>query len=707
MQNTPKAKDENLNNKSSGIQNLPHFQMINKSKSTNERANISLNLNIQKRDQNNESTMQKNKKEIIFPTPKLSPQKKAVIPRLYEVCDADTFESIATKFSIPESWLIRQNIKLINDPHFILSKGIKLNVTEPSHSMIKPLDCSLVNGESHNDAQESTEDDELGQNGKIYVVINENSFDFIPDTVSKEHKPLHIKLSSLNDDAVIYTPKLQREKMKKKMQNEQLVTANNSAQERAENKETTDLEEHDKKMENVEQSIPTTEEAKSSPTLQEDFIEVEKSDENGSKQEIQEKCEEIVKVDAQESVCEQSNKAETEKVVMEASQIEKEKVDGSETVHVDQIATETKELTNNSAPEQSSEKDSVLVVSYLLNPRDESSLNALYFRVRKEEGNKFSDSLQKAIKEAKQRAKARLEKHKHDQIPKPNIPPSPSSPLSFFQSIFSTIKDSFSHLNDEIIGPTINNNNNDNNNNDDDSNVGLNAGGVGGDSNSSIGDNPYDLSKYVNIGEARRESLYKMCSGVPKEVVISHSGYFAVHLSLGEKSTIVFFDQNMNIVAVRQTGTKKVTSNFNYNSRNSKNSMTNDIDNSKEGFFDEEDEAGTIEIYESEGDLPQSSRRKNKMKIRRSSSFASAAANNSDGGIQCWSFFELPDGRMFLIELLRNKSLRMVTVPEFSLLWQDKHFNKDITVMRLVKDPICLLLGTSEGNVFQFSFISK
>ena len=392
MQNTPKAKDENLNNKSSGIQNLPHFQMINKSKSTNERANISLNLNIQKRDQNNESMMQKKKKEIICPTPKLSPQKKAVIPRLYEVCDADTFESIATKFSIPESWLIRQNIKLINDPHFILSKGIKLNVTEPSHSMIKPLDCSLVNGESHNDAQESTEDDELGQNGKIYVVINENSFDFIPDTVSKEHKPLHIKLSSLNDDAVIYTPKLQREKMKKKMQNEPLLTADNSAQERAENKETTDLEEHDKKMENVEQSIPTTEEAKSSPSLQEEFIEVEKSDENVSKQEIQEKGEEIVKVDAQESVCEQSNKAETEKVIMEASQIEKEKVDGSETGNVDQIATETKELTNNIAPEQSSEKDSVLVVSYLLNPRDESSLNALYFRVRKEEGNKFSDS---------------------------------------------------------------------------------------------------------------------------------------------------------------------------------------------------------------------------------------------------------------------------------------------------------------------------
>ena len=262
------------------------------------------------------------------------------------------------------------------------------------------------------------------------------------------------------------------------------------------------------------------------------------------------------------------------------------------------------------------------------------------------------------------------------------------------------------------IGAISNTSTENNNNNNDNDNVDVGSDQniqMAEDSNSSslIGDKN-DISKYVNVGKARREFLFKLCSGVPKEAIISHSGYFAVHLSLGEKSTIAFFDQNMNIMAVRQAGSKKKTrSNFN---NNSKKQIEKDLTLKKEGDNnqvegDDEDEEGTIEIQEITDDKKQvNSKKKHKKIIRKSSSVAAISANESDGGIKCWSFFELPDGRMFLIELLRNKSLRMVTVPDFELLWQDKYFNKDISVIHLVQDPLCFLMGTTEGYVYQLSF---
>ena len=75
-----------------------------------------------------------------------------------------------------------------------------------------------------------------------------------------------------------------------------------------------------------------------------------------------------------------------------------------------------------------------------------------------------------------------------------------------------------------------------------------------------------------------------------------------------------------------------------------------------------------------------------------------------DIGIICFSFFELGDGKMYSLQLLRNHILRFENLPEFSLEWEEKGLKRNITTMELIKSPLGILLGTKAGDVLKLTF---
>lgn len=201
------------------------------------------------------------------------------------------------------------------------------------------------------------------------------------------------------------------------------------------------------------------------------------------------------------------------------------------------------------------------------------------------------------------------------------------------------------------------------------------------------------IEKFNAKHEFNDKEVFKNCCGEPKEAFITSSGHIAIHLQLGDKSTLVIFDQNMNIIGLRETQSsqKSKRSNFNFKSELSKPNDTSD----------EEIKRNVICIPIHGEDPTRTAKRKKKLDRQNSTN---ASSNNSDSGIRCWSFFELQDGRMFIIEILRNKTIRLVTVPAFEILWQDNHFNRDVTTMKLVQTPLCVLMGTQQGDVLELSF---
>ncbi|OHT04461.1 Beige/BEACH domain containing protein [Tritrichomonas foetus] len=73
-------------------------------------------------------------------------------------------------------------------------------------------------------------------------------------------------------------------------------------------------------------------------------------------------------------------------------------------------------------------------------------------------------------------------------------------------------------------------------------------------------------------------------------------------------------------------------------------------------------------------------------------------------GITSWCFIEMNDGRAYLLLLLHNKYLRLESLPEFKMQWEDKEFKKNVNVMKLVRNPLSVIIGTKHGEVYQLSF---